>query len=294
MAILFWFVIVPVGALVYFFFTSYNKLQAASQQVKEGASNIQVMLRKKLELTIQLMDTCKGYQGHEQLVNLKVSADMADSFKNIGAANARAEQAMAFMTQMASRFPELKADTQYTALNNRLAALGNELQSKREWFNRFVRDYNTLRTTAPTVFIARAMNFPEAQYFNTDENMDVLQTFVTDDGAKLEAFLGSIGSKLSSGASAVAEKAKSAGSAAVEISKEKFSKKKYRYSIGGKPSDPIDRKQLDELAKTGTINEKTYVIEDGGKTWFTVGDLTTKDATLPPLDAGVPLPPDAK
>lgn len=127
MAYVFWFLIVPIGAFLFFFLKSYNLLQRSSQLVKEGASNIKVMLRKKLELTKQLMDLCKGYAEHEQFVNLRVSADIADSFKDLGCANARAEQAMSFMGQLANRFPNLKADHQFLLLSRQLTDLGSEL-----------------------------------------------------------------------------------------------------------------------------------------------------------------------
>jgi hypothetical protein len=142
-----------------FFFIGYNKLQRISQLVKEAASNIQVMLRKKLELTQQAMDVCKGFADHEKLVQLKVSSDMANSFKDLANANARAEQALAYVSQLASRFPELKADAHFMNLSNQLESLGNQLQYKREQYNAHVRNYNTVRTTIPTVFVARALKF---------------------------------------------------------------------------------------------------------------------------------------
>jgi len=295
MAYIFWFLVVPIGTFLFFFLKSYNLLQRSSQQVKEGASNIKVMLRKKLELTQQLMDVCKGYAEHEQFVNLKVSADMADSFKDLGSANARAEQAMTFMAQLASRFPNLKADQQFLTLSAQLTDLGGELQGKREAFNRSVRDYNAERSSIPTVFVARALAFPEASFLNFDDeaSMDILQTFQTDDGAKLEALIGSVGSKIGGASVAFANRAREATSAAVEIGREKFAKTKYRYSAGGKPSVPVSRKELDRLAEAGAITERTYVFEDGGAKWISFGELVAQ-GTLPAApNASVPPPPDA-
>ena len=295
MSYVFWFLMVPVGAFLFFFLKSYNLLQRSSQLVKEGASNIEVMLRKKLELTKQLMDVCKGYTEHEQLVNLKVSADMAGSLKELGSANARAEQAMTFMAQLASRFPNLKADQQFLALSRQLTDLGGELQAKREWFNRCVRDYNAERSAIPTVFVARALAFPEASFLNFDDegSMDILHTFQTDDGAKLEALIGSVGSKIGGTGAAFAKRAREATSAAVEIGREKLGKAKYRYSAAGKPSVPMSRRELDRLADAGAISERTYIIEDGGTEWITFGELVAKDAPpVAPL-ASVPPPPDA-
>lgn len=293
-------------AVVVLFLIGYNKLQRISQLIKESASNIQVMLRKKLELTQQAMDVCKGFADHEKLVLLRVSSDMADSFKDLAAANARAEQALAYVSQIANRFPELKADAHFTRLSEQLESLGNQLQGKREQYNGHVRDYNTVRTTIPWVFVARAMKFPEAPYLNFEHagNLDVLQTFQTDDGAILQRFLGDIGQKLTNGTiavvdratevgTAVAHKARVSSSAAVDFGKERFGLTKYRYSVAGKVEGPVSRKELDALVKENKLSLQTYILEEGSKDWIQYEALVAAELPPPPPDAVVPPPPDA-
>jgi LemA protein len=293
-------------AVAVVFFIGYNKLQSISQLVKEAASNIQVMLRKKLELTQQTMDVCKGYADHEKLVLLKVSADMAGSFKDLANANARAEQALAYVSQLASRFPELKADAHYLNLTAQLESLGNQLQYKREQYNAHVRNYNTARTTIPTVFVARALKFPEAPYLNFEEggSLDVLQTFQTDDGARLENFLGNLGHKLADGTKAavdratevgtvVAQRAKTSGSAAVDFGKDRLGLKKYHYSVGGAVKGPVSRRELEALVQDKKLSPELFVLEEGTKDWIKFAALVAKDPPPPP-DAAIPPPPDAR
>jgi LemA protein len=287
------------------FFFGYNKLQSISQQVKEAASNIQVMLRKKLELTQQAMDVCKAYADHEKLVLLKVSGDMAGSFKDLANANARAEQALAYVSQLANRFPELKADTQFINLTAQLESLGNQLQAKREQYNAHVRSYNTARTTIPTVFVARALKFPEAPYLNFEDggSLDVLQTFQTDDGARLENFLGHLGHKVADGTKAAVDratevgtvainKARTSSSAAVDFGKERFGLTKYHYSEGGTVKGPVVRKELDLMVQQKKLAPQIFVLEEGSKDWIKYETLAAKDAPPPP-DAFIPPPPDA-
>ena len=85
------FIILAVAAV--FFFKSYNKLQSASQSVKETASNIQVMLRKKLESTQQFMDVCQSYADRETMTHFKISADQSSSLSELAAANGQADKA---------------------------------------------------------------------------------------------------------------------------------------------------------------------------------------------------------
>jgi hypothetical protein len=187
-----------------------------------------------------------------------------------------------------------------------LERLGNQLQVKREQYNAHVRDYNTSRTTVPTVFVARALKFPEAPYLNFGDGgtLDVLQTFQTDDGARLEHFLGNLGQKVADGTkaavdkaaevgTAVAQKARTSSSAAVDFSKDRLGLKKYRYSEAGTVKGPVSRKELDALIHEKKLTTLVYVLEEGGKDWIKYEVLAAKDVPPPPPDASVPPPPDA-
>lgn len=297
------FVLLIVAAVL--FFKGYNKLQTASQSVKETASNIDVMLRKKLELTQQIMDVCKGYADHEKLVHFKISADQSDSLSELAAANGQADKAFAYFSQLANRFPDLKASTNFQQLSSELVVLGNELQNKREQYNSRVSGYNQVRNVVPTVFVARALSFPEAKHLDLGDSasMDVLKTFQTDDGAKLEAFLGNIGHKVASGTRAavgkaaevgtvVAQKARTGGTSAVEFGRDRLGLTKFRYSEGGVVKGPITRKELDALVEARKLSPQTFVLEEDAKDWVKYESLLAKVAPPPPPDAAIPPPPD--
>lgn len=298
------FLILIVAAV--FFFKGYNKLQKASQSVKETASNIDVMLRKKLELTQQIMDVCKGYADHEKLTLFKISVDQSNSLSELAAANGQADKAFAYFSQLANRFPDLKASANYQQLAAQLQALGDQLQNKREQYNARVSDYNKVRNVVPTIFVARALSFSEAKHldFGDASSMDILKTFQTDDGAKLEAFLGNIGSKVASGTKAavgkaaevgtvVAQKARTGSTSAVEFGRDRLGLTKYHYSEGGVIKGPIMRKELDALVAEKKLSATVFVLEDGTKDWIKYETLLTKDAPPPPPDLAVPPPPDS-
>jgi hypothetical protein len=134
--------------------------------------------------------------------------------------------------------------------------------------------------------------------------MDILKTFQTDDGAKLEAFLGNIGHKVASGTKAavgkaaevgatVAQKARTGGTSAVEFGRDRLGLTKYRYSEGGVVKGPILRKELDALIAERKLSPGVFVIEEGTKDWVKYETLLAKDAPPPPPDAAVPPPPDS-
>lgn len=294
---LFLLLVALIGTVV-LFFKSYNQLQSASQGVKETASNIDVMLRKKLELTSQLMDVCKGYADHEKLVLLRVSADQGAAVGELAEASGRADVAFAYLSQLGERFPDLKANASFQQLAYQLETLGNELQSKREGYNRMVSSYNSVRNLVPTVFVARLLGFSEAKHldFGDAASMDVMRSFQTDDGARLEAFIGTIGSRVVHGT-------RSAVGRAAQLSSAMRSGPgggpgtpppaavRYFYSENGVARGPVSVNQLVQLVVDGSIPPTAYVVAEGSHEWKPYNVVITP--THSTADGAVPPPPDA-
>jgi len=177
---------------------SYNALQKLAQDVREKASNAQVAISKKLALINQLIDVVKNYQEGEQLVQLKVSqdasaTDLASSYQQSGTV-------LAAVQGIAEKFPNLKANEQYHRLVDSIQHCEQNIQESREKYNHAVKEYNTKRLRIPTVFMARAMGFPEAPYLQFDvsgmNEITSLQDFKTDDGERLQQLFTGAGNKI--------------------------------------------------------------------------------------------------
>lgn len=177
---------------------SYNALQKLAQDVREKASNAQVAISKKLALINQLIDVVKNYQEGEQLVQLKVSqdasaTDLASSYQQSGTV-------LATVQGIAEKFPNLKANEQYHRLVDSIQHCEQNIQESREKYNHAVKEYNTKRLRIPTVFMARAMGFPEAPYLQFDvsgmNEITSLQDFKTDDGERLQQLFTGAGNKI--------------------------------------------------------------------------------------------------
>lgn len=173
-------------AVIYFILRSYNQLQSNAHHVKACLSNIFVSLQKKINLVNQLIDITKTYQENENLMHLTVSENLTQS--NIAANHSDANRALVGIQGVIQRFPELKANEQYQSLMHTISQVENDISNQREKYNESVRQFNTSRSTVPTVFIANILKFPEASYLNfTQENTEqiMLTEFNTDHSERL-------------------------------------------------------------------------------------------------------------
>ena len=148
----------------------YNRLVRLRALVKEGFSGITVQLRRRADLIPNLVETVQGYATHEREVFEEVSKARAASV-NAGSVTATA-QADAQLTGVLGRlfavaeaYPELKANENFLQLQGQLAAIENELQGARRYYNATVRDLNSTIQSFPPVLIARPMGFTEEPFY---------------------------------------------------------------------------------------------------------------------------------
>lgn len=187
------FLIILIGGVGFWAIKLYNRLRILSEAVKRSQSNLVGELKKRATLANQLIDVCKGYGDHEKLTHLTVANQNQDNgdAQQMAAATSRA---LAGISYVAERFPELKANQTYNTLMGQLQAIENDLQAKREALNAEVERYNGYRASMPAVLVAQQLGFPEAAYFSSDEEgLEAGANFRTDDGELLRAQFARIG-----------------------------------------------------------------------------------------------------
>lgn len=181
-------------------FLGYNGLRSLSESIREAMSNICVVSKKQASLINQLIDVVKGYQESEKLVMLKVSDDMS-STGQAAQVYQQSNMVLSAATGIAQKFPELKANQQYSRLIDSVQACEAQLEGARQSYNSVVKAYNVKRSSIPHVFYAATLGFKVAPYLEFDGetqviDMGTIKNFSSDeDGAHLNALLGQAGSK---------------------------------------------------------------------------------------------------
>ena len=169
-----WFVLGAVVVVFLYLVGIYNHLVRLRALVKEAFSGITVQLRRRADLSPNLVETVQGYATHEREVFEEVSKARAASV-NAGGVQATA-QADAQMTGLLGRlfavaeaYPELKANQNFLQLQDQLASIETELQGARRYYNATVRDLNSTIQSFPPALIARPAGFTEEPFYQDDD-----------------------------------------------------------------------------------------------------------------------------
>ncbi len=149
---------------------TYNSLVAQRENVDTQYSAIDTQLQRRIDLIPNIVNTVKGYAAHESEVFGAVSdarARLAGASTKEEAAEADSEltSAVSRLLMIAENYPDLKADTQFTALTDELAGTENRIAVARKDYNDAAKTYNTQIKTFPKVIIANLFGFEKAEYF---------------------------------------------------------------------------------------------------------------------------------
>ena len=153
---------------------TYNRLVRRRNEVQEGWAGIDVQLQRRADLVPNLVETVKGYAGHEEGVLTEVTQARAGLMRAEGPAEAGAadnllEQALGKLFAVAEAYPDLKASDNFQSLQGELSTLEEEIAFARRYYNALVEKLNTAIQTFPNVLIAGPMGFERAEFFKAGD-----------------------------------------------------------------------------------------------------------------------------
>mgnify|MGYP003519951624 CR=1 FL=1 len=168
-------VIAVVVVLVLYVITAYNALVRKRNQVDNAWSQIDVQLKRRIDLIPNLVETVKGYAAHERetleaVINARNAAiAAAPNPASQAAADNALTGALRQLFALSEAYPDLKANQNFLALQEELTATEGRVAYARQFYNDSVLSYNNKLQTFPTVVIASMFNFEKREYFEADE-----------------------------------------------------------------------------------------------------------------------------
>jgi LemA protein len=174
-----WIILVIVVAVIGYAVYLYNDLVKQRQLTEEGWSGIDVQLKRRADLIPNLLETVKGYMGHERetLEAVTNARAAAQAGSNAGpAARAQLEGALSGalgrLLAVAEAYPDLKANTTFLEFQQALQTVEDELQLSRRYYNGAARNLNIAVESFPSVIIANFFKFMKAEYFELENEAD--------------------------------------------------------------------------------------------------------------------------
>jgi LemA protein len=168
-------VLVIIVLLALYGIAAYNGLIRGRNQVENAWSQIDVQLKRRIDLIPNLVETVKAYAAHEKetldaVIKARNSAMAAPATPHGQAeADNQLTGALRQLFALSEAYPDLKANQNFLALQEELSATEGRVAYSRQFYNDSVLSYNNKLQAFPTVFIARAMKFEQREYFESDE-----------------------------------------------------------------------------------------------------------------------------
>ncbi len=152
----------------------YNSLVKLRNRAQEAWADIDVQLKRRYNLIPNLVETVKGYAGHERELFEKVTeartkAMTASGIREKGQAENMLSNTLKSLFAVAENYPDLKASENFLELQRELRDTEDKIQAARRFYNANVRDLNIKIESFPSNIIANMFNFKKMDLFELGE-----------------------------------------------------------------------------------------------------------------------------
>lgn len=163
---------VVIVLLLIFFIVSYNKLVKINNETNEAFSTMDVYLKKRWDMIPNLVETVKGYAKHEQetLTSVMELRNGINSYEKLSPnekikANKEMSSALGKLLAVAEAYPELKANENFSKLQDSLEGIEDEISQSRKYYNAVVKNYNNTVQMFPSNIAAKIFGYKIREMF---------------------------------------------------------------------------------------------------------------------------------
>lgn len=154
----------------------YNSLVDAQTTVETKQADIQTQLQRRADLIPNFVSTVKGYTKYEQetltaVTEARSKVSKATNAEGLAQASDELDKAISvWVNAVTEAYPDLKANSNYVALQDELAGTENRIAVARKDYNEAVQAYNSSIKKFPKNILAGMFGFDKADFFKADEN----------------------------------------------------------------------------------------------------------------------------
>jgi len=173
-----WIVLVIILVLVIvfalYFVLIYNRFQTLKNAAEATLRQIEVALKKRLDMIEQLLEATRGYLGYERDVLMKVTELRSKSYTTVADLNKGLRESQNILGRLLGVFeayPDLKGNIVVQQLMKSIQDVENEIARQRYTYNNIVQEFNTKLDTFPSNIIGRLMGYQKMEYLEFEENI---------------------------------------------------------------------------------------------------------------------------
>ncbi|MGA1629729.1 MAG: LemA family protein, partial [Ilumatobacteraceae bacterium] len=152
-----WIVLIAIALFAAWVVFSYNRLVSRRNEVDNAWSQIDVQLKRRLDLIPNLVETVKGYAAFEKgaleaVIDARAKAMSAGPTPvEQGAADLGLTGALRQLFALSEAYPDLKANTNFLSLQEELQNTESRVAYARQFYNDAVERYNNTTQSFPGV-----------------------------------------------------------------------------------------------------------------------------------------------
>ena len=165
---------------------TYNTMVTQDEGVKTAWSQVENKYQRRMDLIPNLVNTVKGYATHEKetlegVVSARAEATKTtidpsnlneESMKKFQAAQGELSSALSRLMLVIERYPDLKANQNFSELQAQLEGTENRISVERKRFNETAQSYNTYIRSFPTNILAGMFGFQPKAYFSAESGAE--------------------------------------------------------------------------------------------------------------------------
>lgn len=165
---------------------TYNTMVTQDEGVKTAWSQVENQYQRRMDLIPNLVNTVKGYATHEKetlegVVSARAEATKTtidpsnlneESMKKFQAAQGELSSALSRLMLVIERYPDLKANQNFSDLQAQLEGTENRISVERKRFNETAQSYNTYIRSFPTNILAGMFGFQPKAYFSAESGAE--------------------------------------------------------------------------------------------------------------------------
>lgn len=170
-----------VAAVVFIVFAwaalTYNRLVRLKNMAREGWSGIDVQLKRRSSLIPSLVETVKGYMGHErglltEITDLRSKSLQTEKIGEKGTIETALSRSLGNVLAVAEGYPDLKASHNFMELQKELVDIEDQIQMARRYYNGTVRNLNIAIESFPSNLVANLFRFVQAEFFAIEDEAE--------------------------------------------------------------------------------------------------------------------------